>query len=560
MFHRRGSAWVAAALACAAVWGAREPAESRPDPVRLTDIAAQAGVRFVLHNSATPEKHQIETMVAGVAVFDYNGDERPDIYFVNGALQPKLEKAGPEYYNRLYRNDGDGIFTEVTEKAGVKGEGFATGVATADYDNDGHADIFVAGVNRNILYHNRGDGTFEDATAKAGLASPGGAKPWSISAGWFDYDKDGHLDLFVVNYVTWIPEKEPFCGEMARNVRTYCHPKYYEGLPNNLYHNNGDGTFTDVSAASGIAAHRGKGMSVNFADYDGDGLQDVFVTNDTTPNFLFHNEGGGRFREVGLRAGVAFNEDGRALSSMGSDFRDVDNDGREDIFIGALANETFPLFRGLAGGLFADLTYPSGLGRITLASSGWSTGIFDLNNDGYKDLFAACGDVNDNTELISSRKSRQQNMVLVNTGATPPRFVRDSEACPREYAMHRGAAFGDFDGDGRVDVVVTRIGEPAEVYRNVSPAENHWLALRLMGRKSNRDAIGARIRLVSASGREQWNHVTTSTGYACSSEKTVFFGLGGDAAARRVEIAWPSGARQVLENLGADRYVEVVEK
>jgi hypothetical protein len=559
MLKRRGPAWIGTALACAAVWaGARGPAGTAPDPVRFNDTAAQAGVRFVLHNSATPEKHQIETMVSGVAVFDYNGDNRPDIYFINGALQPKLAKTGPEFYNRLYRNNGDGTFTDVTMEAGVKGEGFATGVATADYDNDGHADIFVAGVNRNILYHNRGDGTFEDATAKAGLHA-GDAKPWSISAGWFDYDNDGHLDLFVVNYVTWIPEKEPFCGEMARNVRTYCHPKYYTGLPNNLYHNNGDGTFTDVSAASGIAAHTGKGMSVNFADYDRDGLPDVFVTNDTTPNFLFHNEGGGRFREVGLRAGVAFNEDGRALSSMGSDFRDVDNDGREDIFVGALANETFPLFRGLAGGLFADLTYPSGLGRITLAYSGWSTGIFDLNNDGYKDLFAACGDVNDNTELISSRKSRQQNLVLVNTGESPPRFARDGEACPREFGMHRGAAFGDFDGDGRVDVVVSRIGEPAEVYRNVSQARNHWLALRLKGRKSNRDAIGARVHLVSASGREQWNHVTTSTGYACSSEKTVFFGLGKDTAARRIEIAWPSGTRQVLENVAADRYLDLVE-
>ncbi len=560
MFRRRKSAWLLAA-ACAAAWGgARGPDTAAPDPVRFTDIAAGAGVRFILRNSATPEKHQIETMVAGVAVFDYNGDSRPDIYFVNGALQPKLEKAGPEYYNRLYRNNGDGSFTDVTAEAGVKGEGFATGVATADYDNDGFTDIFIAGVNRNILYHNRGDGTFEDVTAKAGLGTKGAAKPWSISGGWFDYDNDGRLDLFVVNYVTWVPEKEPFCGEMARNVRTYCHPKYYDALPNSLYHNNGDGTFSDVSAASGIAAYTGKGMSVNFADYDHDGLIDVFVTNDTTPNFLFHNEGGGRFRETGLRAGVAFNEDGRALSSMGSDFRDVDNDGREDIFIGALANETFPLFRGLAGGLFADLTYPSGLGRMTLASRGWSTGIFDLNNDGYKDLFAACGDVNDNTELLSSRKSRQQNMVLVNSGAERRTgFVLDTGACPRETSMHRGAAFGDFDGDGRVDAVVTRIGEPAELYRNVSPVQNHWLALRLTGRESNRDAIGARIHLVSASGREQWNQVTTSTGYACSSDKTVFFGLGKDASARRIEIAWPSGARQNLDNIAADRYLAVEE-
>ncbi|HOL70316.1 MAG TPA: CRTAC1 family protein [Bryobacteraceae bacterium] len=558
MFLRRGSVWLLAAAGIAVWGGAHAPENTPPDPVRLTDIAARAGVRFVLNNSATPQKHQIETMVSGVAVFDYNNDKRPDIYFVNGALQPKLEKVSPAYYNRLYRNNGDGTFTDTTDEAGVRGEGFATGVATADYDNDGFTDIFIAGVNRNILYRNRGDGTFEDVTVKAGLHIAGPKRPWSISAGWFDYDNDGHLDLLVVNYVTWIPEKEPFCGDLARNVRTYCHPKYYEGLPNILYHNNGDGTFTDVSESSGIASHIGKGMAVTFADYDNDGLLDVFVTNDTTPNFLFHNEGGGRFREVGLRAGVAFNEDGRALSSMGADFRDVDNDGQEDIFVSALANETFPLFRALRGGLFADVTYPSGLGRLTLPYSGWSLGIFDLNNDGFKDLFVACGDVNDNTELLSSRTSRQRNMVLVNRGVGAA-FVHDEQACPREVSMHRGAAFGDFDGDGRVDIAVSRIGEPAVIYRNVSPAPNHWLALRLTGRKSNRDAIGARIHLVSASGREQWNHVTTSTGYACSSDKTVFFGLGKDASARRIEIVWPSGTRQVLENVAADRYLDIEE-
>lgn len=528
-------------------------------PVSFLDLAPRAGVEFVLRNSATPQKHQIETMVSGVAVFDYNNDRRPDIYFINGALQPKLVKSDPSYFNRLYRNEGNWKFTDVTLAAGVSGEGFATGVATGDYDNDGFVDLFIAGVNRDILYRNRGDGTFEDATAKAGLGAKG-RKPWAISAGFFDYDHDGDLDLFVTNYVIWEPDKEPFCGDMFRAYRAYCHPQEYTGLPNQLFRNNGDGTFTDVSASSGIGRHIGKGMSTLFADYDLDGRIDVLITNDTTPNFLFHNEGGGRFREVALTSGIAFNQDGRALSSMGADFRDLDNDGRPDIFIAALANETFPLFRNLGQGQFLDVTYPSGLGRLTLPHSGWSNGIFDFNNDGWKDLFVACGDVNDNTELFSSRKSRQRNLVLLNTG--DGKFIDASAEAGTDFqqtGLHRGAAFGDFDLDGRVDVVVSRIGERAELFRNTSPAANHWLALRLTGRRSSRDPIGARIRVVSASGHQQWNHVTTSTGYACASDKTVFFGLGQDATVKLLEITWPGGAVQRLENLSADRYLDLGE-
>ncbi len=530
-----------------------------PAPVSFLDLARRAGVEFVLRNSATPEKHQIETMVSGVAVFDYNNDSRPDIYFVNGALQPRLLKTDSSFYNRLYRNEGDWKFSDVTLPAGLQGEGFATGVATGDYDNDRFVDLFVAGVNRDILYRNRGDGTFEDATAKAGLR-PRGRKPWAISAGFFDFDHDGDLDLFVTNYVIWEPDKEPFCGDPFRSYRTYCHPRHYQGLPNTLYRNNGDGTFTDVSEASGISAHTGKGMSTVFADYDHDGLSDVLVTNDTTPNFLFHNEGNGRFREVALTAGVALNADGRAVSSMGADFRDFDNDGLPDLFIAALTNETFPLFRNLGKGQFLDVTYPSGLGRLSLPHSGWSNGIFDLNNDGLKDLFVACGDVNDNTELFSSRKSRQRNLVLLNTG--DGKFIDGSAQAGADFqqtGLHRGAAFGDFDLDGRVDVVVSRIGERAELFRNTSSGVGHWIALRLTGRRSNRDAIGARIHLVSSSGREQWNHVTTSTGYACASDKTVFFGLGGDPSVRLLEITWPRGAVQKLENVAGDRYLDLGE-
>jgi hypothetical protein len=498
-------------------------------------------------------------MVSGVAVFDYNNDGWPDLYFVNGASQPGLEKTNPAYYNRLYRNNGDGTFTDVTMAAGVQGAGFAMGVAAADYDNDGATDLFIAGVNRNILYRNRGDGTFEDVTERAGLGHAGsGTKPWSVSAGWFDYDNDGLLDLFVVNYCVWIPEKEPPCT--IDKVRTYCHPRYYEGLPNQLYHNNGDGTFTDVSKSSGIAAHIGKGMGLAFLDYDLDGKLDVFVANDTVPNFLFHNEGGGQFREVALRSGVAFNEDGRALSSMGVDARDIDNDGREDIWVVANATETFPLFRNLGKGLLMDVTYPSGIGRQTMAATGWSNGIYDFNNDGQKDLFAACSAIDDNTEAFSSRKARQPNKVLANLGNL--RFLDVSAAAGKDFQQlgaHRGAAFGDFDRDGRVDAVVSRIGERAELFRNISPARNHWLALKLRGRRSNRDGIGALVHIATPSGLEQWNRVTTATGFGSSSDRTVFFGTGKDAVAKSLEILWPSGVRQKLKDVKGDRYLTVEE-
>lgn len=530
-----------------------------PDPITFEDVAARAGIEFALQNSATPHRRQIETMVSGVAVFDYDDDGWPDLYFVNGARQPKLEKDHPSFYNRLYRNRRDGTFADVTLRAGVKGGGFETGVAAGDYDNDGFADLFLAGVNRNTLYRNRGDGTFEDATARAGLAqNPALRKPWSIAAGWFDYDSDGWLDLFVVNYCVWIPGAEPPCTTGGH--RTYCHPKYYQGLPNQLYRNRGDGTFEDVSAASGIASHIGKGMAVNFLDFDQDGRLDVFVTNDTAPNFLFRNEGGGRFREMALRAGVAFNMDGRALSSMGSDARDVDNDGREDLFVAAMSGETFPLFRNLGRSLFADVTYSSGVGRQTMLATGWSNGVQDFNNDGWKDLFVACSSIDDNTEMFSPRRSKLSNMVLASAGGL--RFVDVSAGAGESFSqagLHRGAAFGDFDRDGRVDAVVSRIGERAELFRNRSQTGNHWLAVRLRGRGGNRDGLGAMVHVTGASGREQWNRVTTSTGYGCSSEPVAHFGMGKDAMAASVEIHWPGGKRQRLAGVACDRYLTVEE-
>ncbi len=514
------------------------------------DATGKSEIGFTLLNSASAEKHQIESMPGGVAAFDYDNDGRVDLFFANGAKQPSLEKTDASYWNRLYRNRGGGAFEDVSEKARVGGAGYSVAAATADYDNDGFADLFVAGVNRNILYRNRGDGTFEDVTAKAGVGNGG---RWAVAAGWFDFDNDGRLDLFVVNYVKWDPAKEPFCGDAKAGYRSYCHPKFYEGLPNLLYRNNGDGTFTDVSEKSGIGRHAGKGMGVAFADYDGDGAIDVFVANDTVPNFLFHNERDGTFREVAMQAGVAMNDDGRALSSMGVDFRDVDNDGMPDLFVTALTNETFPLYRNLGKGLFADVTYATRIGAATLPLSGWGAGAYDFDNDGRKDLFAACGDVQDNTEVYSSRKSRQPNLLLFQ--GSDGKYGAAEIGAP---AMHRGAAFADFDGDGRVDVAMTALGKPAVVLRNVAGAGNHWLGLQLRGTRSNRDGIGAKVRIETAAGT-QWNHVTTSVGYASSSEKTVRFGLGRENRVKVVEVTWTSGVAQRLEDVAADRLVTITE-
>jgi enediyne biosynthesis protein E4 len=533
--------------------------EKDVQPILFSDMATAAGLTFTVNNDASPRKYQIETMPGGVAVIDYDNDGLEDLYFTNGASIPSLVKTDRSYWNRLYRNNGNFRFTDVTEKAGVAGEGYSMAAAVADYDNDGRQDLFVAGVNRNTLYHNDGGGAFTDVTGKVGIRAGGPGKMWSISAGWFDFDNDGWLDLFVVNYCRWAAESDPYCGGDKPGYRTYCSPKMYEGLPNTLYHNNGDGTFSDVSVSSGIAAHVGKGMAVAFADYNADGRVDAFVTNDTERNFLFRNDGAGRFSEVGLQAGVAFNSDGRAASSMGADFRDVDNDGRPDIVVTALSNETFALYRNL-GSSFRDASYSSQLAVLTLPWAGWGVGIFDLNNDGFKDVFAANAHVEDNIGLYSSRTYRQPNCVLANhLGA---RFVdvrQDAGDALQQPRAHRCCAFADFDNDGRVDVAVSCLNEPAELLRNTSSPRQHWFQLVLHGRRSNRDAIGAAVRLISASGRVQHNHVSTAVGYASSSSRRLQFGLDAETEIASVEIRWPSGVTQVLTRPRADQCLRVTE-
>jgi enediyne biosynthesis protein E4 len=531
-----------------------------PAPIRFENIATKAGVNFITRNSPTPNKNQIETMVAGVALLDYDGDGWLDIYLVNGAAIPSLQKESPAYWNRLYRNNHDGTFTDVTERAGLAGAGYGMGVAVGDYDNDGRPDIFLANVTGNQLFHNNGDGTFTDVTAKAGLAGAemNGKKMWSAGAGWFDYNNDGNLDLFVVNYCAWEVNKDPYC-HVKSGVRGYCDPKLYASLHNTLYRNNGDGTFTDVSKETGISAHMGKGMSVSFADYDGDGFLDAFVANDTTPGFLFHNLGGKKFEEVGTEAGVAYAPDGVALSGMGSDFRDVNNDGRPDIWYTAVERSTFPLLLNQGNGEFDDVTQASGL-ESTREMSGWGNGIFDFDNDGWKDLFVVRANVLDNISVLGSRKYPEPNSVFRNLGNGKFADVSASAGSDfQEAAAHRGVAFGDLFNDGHIDAVVTVLGGPVKILRNITDNGNHWILLKLVGRKSNRMGIGAQIHLTTEDGLSQWNEATTAVGYAASSDSRVHFGWGKNRIIKDLEIRWPSGIKQVLHDVAADQILTVEE-
>jgi hypothetical protein len=513
-----------------------------------------------MRNGASGQLHQIELTAGGVGVLDYNNDGCTDIFFTNGAAIPSLRKTGPEFHNRLFRNNCDMTFTDVTAEAGLAGEGYSTSVAIGDFDNDGLPDIFVAGVKRNTLYRNLGNGRFADVTKQAavtGIDAKYGSM-WAVSAGWLDYDNDGWLDLFVSNYVVWNAATEPRCG--APEKQSYCHPKAYPGLPGQLFHNNHDGTFTDVSQASGIGRSIGKGMGVAFADIDGDGLTDIFVANDSVRNFLFRNQGDGTFQEIGLEAGVALRDDGFAIAGMGGDFRDFDNDGMPDLVVSGILNDSFLLFRNLGKGrLFEDFALRSGLMMGTKQLTGWSLGMYDLDNDGWKDLFFALSHLAQ-MDRYAGPDSVLANRVFRNDGGK--RFEDLSAAAGPDFqraAMHRGVAFADFDNDGRVDAVVSVVNGPAKLFRNITGGESHWLAVRLQGRNSNRQGLGAVVHVRLPDGRDLYNQATTAVGYACSSEPLVRFGLGSNRVAEIIEVRWPGGDIQQLKSVAADRIVEVIE-
>jgi hypothetical protein len=520
---------IAAVVAVAALaW------QGGPQPAIRFEAAPGPG--FVLSNSPTSQKYLPETMAGGMAAFDYNNDGRLDLFFANGAELPSMRKTGPKFWNRLYGNDGNFRFTDITETAGLAGDGFAFGAAVADFDGDGRLDLFVPAMPVSRLYRNRDGAAFEDVTSSAGIRTG----PWTVAAGWFDYDRDGRSDLFVVNYLDWSADNNPWCGDRARDFRIYCHPNQFRGTANQLFHNLGDGRFEDVSEKAGIKAHPGKGMSVAFADYDGDGWPDAFVTNDALPNSLFHNRRDGTFEEVALSAGAALPDRGRPVSGMGADFRDYDNDGLPDILYTALAGETFPLFRNEGKGTFLEATGPTKLAALTSRLSGWCVAIADFDNDGLKDIFTANSHVNDRASESSADRYLLPNSVFRNrNGKTFD--ATTSPGMAGEAHAHRGCAVADLDGDGRLDVVVTALGAPAEIWRNSTSGAGHWIELDLGGNPGAVVYIGSQVNVHSS-----------SVGYSSSSLAPVHFGLGAATKVPVVEVRRPDGQRQIYRNLQVD--------
>ncbi|HEV2400818.1 MAG TPA: CRTAC1 family protein [Candidatus Sulfotelmatobacter sp.] len=523
-------------------------------------MAAERGINFRYISSHTSKKYLIETMGAGVALFDYDNDGRLDIFLVNGTpLQdptPKgtiPQKTGPQDWNRLYHQRPDGTFEDVTEIAGLQGVGYGMGVAVGDYDNDGYQDLFVTAYGGNKLYHNNGDGTFTDVTEKAGVAGSG----WSTSAAWVDLDNDGRLDLIVLRYVQWDFD-DIWCGEHKAGYRSYCHPDYFQPITPLVYHNDGNGHFTEISQKVGISKP-GKGLGIAVADYDRDGHIDIFVANDSMFEFLYHNKGDGTFEEVGLASGVAVDGDGNTYAGMGVDFADYNNDGLPDLIVTDLSNQMYALYQNNGDGSFTYASFSSGLGALSKLYSGWGVRFMDYDNDGRKDLLIAQGHDIDTIQLqFPNLRYREPTLLARNTGQGFVDVSADSGSVFHRPWVGRGMAIGDIDNDGRLDAVLTTNDGLVHILHNETATQNHWLILKLMGHISNRDAIGAVIKLTTAQG-SQFATVTTASSYLSASDKRVHFGLGPEKLAEMIEIRWPSGIIQSLKNVRADQILQVDE-
>ena len=528
---------------------------------KFVDITRESGVKFLGMASHTTKKYLPETMGSGVALFDYDNDGRLDIFFVNGAplADPTAvgtipRKSGPTSWNRLYHQKTDGTFEDVTEKAGLQGVTYDMGVAVGDYDNDGFEDLYVTGVGGNHLYHNNGNGTFTDVTTPSGTGGSG----WSTSAAWIDLDRDGLLDLVVLRYMKWDFD-DVWCGDHRPGYRSYCHPDTFPAIVPLVYHNDGNGKFTEVAAKLGFDKP-GKGLGIALADYDRDGRADVVVANDSMVEFLYHAKADGTFEESGLMAEVAVDGDGRTFAGMGVDFQDYDNDGYPDLVITDLANQKYALYRNNGDGSFNYASHISGVGASTMLHSGWGTKLFDYDNDGWKDLVVAQGHDIDNIELTFPQLHYKEPLLLMrNIGGG--KFADVSAAAGDVFKQAwagRGLAVGDLDNDGLEDIVVTTNDGPAYVIRNQTQTKNHWLTLLLVGHKSNRDAVGAVIKVTTSKGSQWWT-VSTAGSYLSASDKRAHFGLGAEDQAISVEIRWPSGIVQTLHNVKADQILQVDE-
>lgn len=537
-----------------------EPSAQAAVPAKFVDVTEKDSIHFLHQAPHTSRKYLVETMGSGVALFDCDNDGRLDLYLVNGApfTDPTAkgfipQKTGPEFWNRMYRQKADGTFEDITEKSGLKGVGYGMGVAVADYDNDGNEDVFVTAYGGNRLYHNNGDCTFTDVTEKAGVGGSG----WSTSAAWVDLDNDGLLDLVVTRYVTWDWE-DVYCGERREGYRGICHPDVFPPITMLVYHNDGNGRFTEVSHKLGLDKPA-KALGIAIADYDHDGRMDIFVANDSMPEFLFHQKADGTFEEVGLESEVAVNSEGQTYAGMGVDFADYDNDGWPDIVVTNLANQRYALYQNNRDGTFNYTSNSSDLGAISQRHSGWSLRFLDYDNDGWKDLLIAQGHDMDNIELVSPMLHYREPMALLrNTGKKFEDVSSVSGDIFHDAWVGRGMAIGDIDNDGRMDAVVSTNGGPAHVLMNKTDTANHWITLHLTGHKSNRDGIGAVVKLTSAQG-SQWVTSTSASGYLSSSDPRVHFGLGPSSMADSIEIRWPSGITQTLTNVKGDRQIQVDE-